>query len=170
MSATRQIHFLAPHSIYHNISLFYDRYLNTLAILANIAPIERDRQRAMATSPYSVSRSNVEAFRHYASSSRMIDLNSRIRGSKLRFLTATAGLQRTKRTLLVKCVLDETKQTIQHVVTEKNEGFLISHLFRSICVLLLPDLLEFWIVFSTFRCVTIVICIIRVLKFYRLNG
>lgn len=41
MSATRQIHFLAPHSIYHNISLFYDRYLNTLAILANIAPIER---------------------------------------------------------------------------------------------------------------------------------
>nr|GMD56922.1 Alpha-1,4 glucan phosphorylase L isozyme, chloroplastic/amyloplastic [Ipomoea batatas] len=79
----------------------------------------------MATSPYSVSRSNVEAFRHYASSSRMIDLNSRIRGSKLRFLTATAGLQRTKRTLLVKCVLDETKQTIQHVVTEKNEGTLL---------------------------------------------
>nr|AAB04160.1 starch phosphorylase [Ipomoea batatas] len=37
----------------------------------------------------------------------------------------TAGLQRTKRTLLVKCVLDETKQTIQHVVTEKNEGTLL---------------------------------------------
>ncbi|XP_019195371.1 PREDICTED: LOW QUALITY PROTEIN: alpha-1,4 glucan phosphorylase L isozyme, chloroplastic/amyloplastic-like [Ipomoea nil] len=37
----------------------------------------------------------------------------------------TAGLQRTKRAILVKCVLNEPKQTIHHVVTEKNEGTLL---------------------------------------------
>ncbi|VFQ91965.1 unnamed protein product [Cuscuta campestris] len=77
----------------------------------------------MATSHCSVTRSHVHPFLHSSSTPRLFDLSSRSRSSmNSRFLTKIAGFRRPKiarrRPVLVRSVLNEPKQTIQHSFTE----------------------------------------------------